>query len=53
MSTSNAKFHAHRAKYSSNSDADRIKEVVDAVYSLAKAVEDLEWKISNIESKIR
>lgn len=53
MSISRAKSHAHRAKYSSQSDTDRIKYLADAVYELVKVVSDLETEISNLESKVR
>ncbi len=53
MSLSNAKHHAHLAKYSSTSDAEKLENLVKAVYDLANAVERLEQRGQRVESETR
>jgi outer membrane murein-binding lipoprotein Lpp len=53
MSISNAKHYAHLAKYSSNSDAQKLENLVTAVYDLARAVEDLEQEIKRVKRDVR
>ena len=53
MSLSNAKHHAHLAKYSPTSDDEKLNNLVKAVYDLANAVEELEHRVQRVESKMR
>lgn len=52
MSISNAKHHAHLAKYASNSDAERLKHLVETVYDLAYVLEQLDQTVGSLKGRI-
>jgi predicted nucleic acid-binding Zn-ribbon protein len=53
MSISSAKHYAHLAKYSSGSDSEKLKNLVEAVYTLARAVDDLEDELEEVKRNVR
>ena len=52
MSISGAQSAAHNAKYNSSNDTERVQHLMEAVYQLAKVVNDQDIEIKSLKSEV-
>jgi hypothetical protein len=52
MSIAGAQSAAHSAKYNSSNDTERVQHLMEAVYQLAKVVNDQDIEIKSLKSEV-
>lgn len=53
MSLSGAQSAVHNAKYNSSNDTERVQHLMEAVYQLAKVVDDHRNEIRSLQSEVK
>ena len=53
MSISGAQSAVHNAKYNSTNDTERVQHLMEAVYQLAKVVDDHRTEIRCLQSEVK